>query len=261
MPTRMPKISIVTPSYNQAGYIEDNIRSIIEQNYDNVEYIIVDGLSTDGTIDILNKYKNNDRISKIIIEKDNGQTDALIKGFNHCTGNIYGWINSDDMLEPNALSIIAQQFKENANIDILVGNLMVIEADGKEVGIWPRKQMNNEDWQNMTQGIGQPSVFFTSSAYKAIGGLSPDLEYSMDYDLFMRFGIGNYQFRYINNVLARFRVHSESKSFALPYKQWIEDFKVFRRNCGKIFSLFYYWRVRGIISTVIKSSIFKNRKW
>ncbi len=254
-------ISLVTPSFNQCDYIEDTINSIVGQDYPNLEYIIMDGASTDGTVEILNRYKDNKRIAKIISEKDNGQTDALIKGFNLCTGDVYCWINSDDLLEKDALRVIAELFMEFPQIDVLVGNLMVIDAVGNDVGIWPRTKMKNNDWHNMPQGIGQPSVFFRSRVYKEIGGLSSDLEYSMDYDLFMRFGLRGYHFYYIDNVLAKFRIHEFSKSIALPYKQWKEEFKVFRRNSGNAFSRFYYWKIRGIISKIIRGKLLRNRKW
>ena len=257
----LPLISVITPSYNQGKFIELTIRSVIEQNYKKIEYIIVDGASDDETISVLQKYRNHPRIKNIISEKDKGQTDALIKGFNNTSGDILCWLNSDDMFVPGSLAKIAELFSLDSDIDVIVGNLMVVDSEGKEVGMWPRRFMSNSDWLSLPQAIGQPATFFTRRAFDTVGGLDPQFEYSMDYDLFMRFGIYGLKFRYIDDVLSYFRVHEESKTMMLPYKLWKDEFKVYRQNGGPLFSKFYYWKIRGILSTIIKSKLFRNRKW
>ena len=257
----LPKISIITPSYNQGDFVEATIHSIIDQDYENLEYIIVDGASKDKTKEILQKYLGHPSITEIISEKDKGQTDALLKGFRIATGDIFGWINSDDLLAPHALPQVADLYDRDPSIDILVGNLVVIDSAGREVGLWPRKKMTNADWRNLPQAIGQPCTFFTRQAYEKVGGLNSNLEYSMDYDLFMKFGLQNCRFHYVDEILAFFRVHDSSKTMALPYRQWKEEFKVFSQNGGNKVSPFYYWKIRGIISTIIKSKIFRKRKW
>jgi glycosyltransferase involved in cell wall biosynthesis len=259
-----PLISIVTPSFNQGCFIEETIKSIISQNYNNFEYIIVDGASKDNTIDVLERYNGHNKIKNIIIEKDNGQTDALIKGFNLCSGKIFGWVNSDDMLTKNALEIVANNFINRAHIDILVGNVMWINKTGQEIGVWPRKILSNDDWYHMPQVNGQPSTFFTKRVFDEVGGLDRTLDYSMDYDLFMRFATHGCNFCYIDDILSYFRVHDNSKTtqtISLPYKQWKEDFRVFLKNGGSLFSGFTYWKIRGILSTIVKTKILKNRRW
>ena len=196
-------------------------------------------------------------LTKIISEKDKGQTDALVKGFNLCTGDIYGWINSDDMLTEGALSTVAQHFIHNPEIDILVGKQISVDEKGKRYGVQYRRCMNQKDWRERTQLIGQPCTFFKASAYKAVGGLNPQLEYSMDYDLFIKFAINGFKYFYIEPVLALFRFHTTSKTVALPYKLWREEFQVFRTYGGKFFSPFYYWKIRAMISWVIKRKVLK----
>jgi len=252
-----PKISIITPSYNQGKFVKETILSIIDQNYPNLEYIIMDGNSTDETIDVLNSFKNNKHITKIIVEKDKGQVDALVKGFKMATGDILGWINSDDKLEDGALNKIANKFMTDPNLQILVGLQRNIDENGKSLGIAKRKIMLNEDWLRMPMSINQPPTFFRSEVYKSIGGINPNLEYSMDHDLFMRFAKNKYNWAYIDEVLAQFRYHSNSKTVALPHRQWKEEFKVFKMNGGKKFSPFYYWKFREIMSFIIKQKILK----
>lgn len=253
----MPKITVITPSYNQGKFIRETILSIIEQNYSNLEYIIVDGNSTDETIDILNSFKNDKRITKIIVEKDKGQVDALLKGFKMATGDIFGWINSDDKLEEGALSKVATKFITDHNVQILVGLQRNIDENGRSLGIAKRKIMSNKDWLRMPMSINQPPTFFKSEVYRSVGGLNPILEYSMDYDLFMRFAKNNYKWKYIDEVLAQFRYHSNSKTVSLPNRQWKEEFKVFKMNGGNRYSPFYYWKFREIFSFIIKQKIFR----
>lgn len=255
MDSRYPKISIVTPSYNQGQFLEETILSIINQDYPNLEYIIVDGASTDNTPDILERYAHHPRITRMISEKDKGQIDALIKGFSLCTGDILDWINSDDLLEPGALSIVAQHFRANPEIDVLVGHQFVIDENGKQYGISRRVKVTREDWLKRHPGIQQPCTFFTASAYKAVGGLNPDLEYSMDYDIFLKFAVGGFKFAYIEPVLARTRYHDSAKSITLPYKLFLQQFKVFHAAGGKIISPYSLNYLRGILCWFFKYKV------
>jgi glycosyltransferase involved in cell wall biosynthesis len=255
------KISVVTPSYNQGKFIDSAIRSIISQDYSNLQYVICDGASNDETLQVLNTYRTHERIENIVSEKDKGQVDALIKGFQSVNGDILCWVNSDDMLAPHALNTVNTLFTSNPDIDVVVGNLMVIDADGKELGMWPRKMMQNKDWFSLPQAIGQPATFFSRKAYDAVGGINPEYHYSMDYDLFMKMGLRGFKFHYTDDILAYFRVHQDSKSMALPHKLWKEEFRIYFSHGGRLLSGFTYWKLRGIISILIKSKIFHNRKW
>ena len=127
-----PKISIITVSYNQGQFIEDNIKSVISQNYPNLEHIIIDAVSTDGTLDVLHKY---DKHLNWVSEADRGQSDGLNKGFKKATGDIIGWFNSDDRLPPNALKYVSEFFKNNPEEIAVVGDQKLIDTNGVEIKI------------------------------------------------------------------------------------------------------------------------------
>ncbi len=259
---RNPKISIVMPSYNQADFIEEAIESVLQQSYRNFELIIVDGLSKDGTAEKILQYQGHPNVSKIVIEKDKGQVDALCKGFNYCTGEIYTWLNSDDSFAPGAFQKVADNFEENNSIDVLNGELDVINEHSKFIARWPRKKISNKRWLHSPQPIGQPSTFFKSEIFKKVGGIEPTYEYSMDYDLFFKFALADAKFQFIDDSLACFRVHAKSKTMALPFKQWKEEIKVFYKLSNKkILSGFYYWKFRGIAGTVIRQYLLRSRKF
>lgn len=260
MKTKKPKISIVTPSYNQGKFIEKTILSIISQNYSNLEYIIVDGASTDKTKQILAKYARHPRIKRIISEHDNGQTDALIKGFKECTGDILGWINSDDLLGENVLATVAQTFRDHPRADVVVGKLEIINSRGKHIKICQRKEMSRRDWLTTTMFIQQPCTFFTKRVYDGVGGLDPKLEYAMDYDLFLKFVLSDKRFYYINDVLASFRLHDSSKTVALPWKQSLENVRVFLKYSRKPLAPFYYFEIKKILAWLIKQKILGRKK-
>jgi glycosyltransferase involved in cell wall biosynthesis len=256
------KISIVMPSYNQATFIEESIESILSQSYRNFELIIVDGLSTDGTIEILKRYEGNKHIKKIIVEKDKGQTDALDKGFKYCSGDIFTWLNSDDTYAANAFQHVVDTFTSDPSIDIVNGELNVINETSGIISRWPRRKISNTAWMHYPQTIGQPSTFFTARLFKQVGGINPNYNFAMDYDLFFRFALSNARFFFSNETLANFRVHSQSKTMALPYKFWKEEIKVFYTLSNKkLLSGFYYWKFRGILGTIVREKVLNSRKF
>lgn len=156
------KISIVTVSYNQAEYIEDNIKSIIDQNYPNVEHIIIDACSTDGTLEILKKY---DKFINWTSELDSGQSEGLNKGFKKATGEIIGWINSDDKLAPGALQKVAKFFQENPEEIAVVGDQAVIDVNGNRLRIRKSRAYNFDYLLNQSSSITQNSTFFKREVF------------------------------------------------------------------------------------------------
>lgn len=262
MRQKQPKISIVMPSFNQAHFIEEAIESVLQQDYPNFELIVVDGLSTDGTIEKLKQYEGHPQIAKIIIEKDKGQSDALAKGFKLCTGQILAWLNSDDVYAPGAFQHIASLFEQHQDCHVINGELNVIDEKSEWVSLWPRRTIKEHQWMHFPQPIGQPSTFFTSEIYRKVGGVNAVLRYAMDYDLFFRFVLAGANFHYTNNVLANFRVHDSSKTMSLPYKFWKEEIQVFYRLSNrKIVSGFYYWKFRGILGLLVRQYILKSRRF
>ncbi len=205
----LPRITIVTPSFNQGEYLEQTIRSVLEQGYPNLEHIIMDGGSTDGSVDIIRRYA--DRVSYWHSTPDEGQADAIAKGFEMATGDILGWLNSDDILMPDSLFTVARKFPSKGNGVALAGGLILIDESGEpfKVGIPSRRRY----WRTMLlggHGVGQMATFWSKEAWDNTGGVDKTLLYAFDYDLFIKLRrIG--EFKLIANYLAGFRRHSTQK--------------------------------------------------
>lgn len=185
-----PKITVVTPNYNQAAYIEETIKSVLNQNYPNLEYIIIDGGSTDGSVEIINKYE--DQLTYWVSEKDNGMYDAINKGFYASTGEIMCWINSDDILWEDSLNFVANLFQSNDNLNWLQGLPTVIDEKGEI--IFQRKPIANVDYfyffkhEEDFSFIQQESTFWTRKLWNEAGGeLNVKYKLAADFDLWMRF--------------------------------------------------------------------------
>ena len=222
--TQLPKITIVTPSYNQADFIEETILSIINQNYPNLEYIIIDGGSTDNSIEIIKKYQKH--IDYWVSEKDYGQSHAINKGFARATGDILNWINSDDVLCENALLKIGESYLNRKN-----DNLIIIgsgyEIDEKSMITQERKALHNIDsnsnlYINIVGKPIQQSIFFSKKINNEVGGINPLIRYPMDIDLYFKFGFLEPEIIIIDNFLASFRKHSNSKTVSQDYKMLLE---------------------------------------
>jgi glycosyltransferase involved in cell wall biosynthesis/ADP-heptose:LPS heptosyltransferase/ubiquinone/menaquinone biosynthesis C-methylase UbiE len=205
----LPAISVITPSFNQGKFIEQTIQSVLNQNYPNFEHIIIDGGSSDGTIEILKKYPH----LKWVSEKDNGQSDALNKGFGLAAGDIIAWINSDDWYEPNTFITVAKFFKENQYKNIVMGDCNLVDENGKIFNHIINAERGFEELNNykVARSIPtQPAVFFRKKLLEESGLLDINLKYVMDYDLWMRFAKKN-RFFHINQTFANYRFHKEAK--------------------------------------------------
>ena len=139
----LPKVSIVTPSFNQASFLEQTLRSVLEQDYPNLEYIVIDGGSTDGSVEIINKYA--DQLAYWQSQPDQGQTDAINQGFAHATGEILAWLNSDDLLLPGAVSAAVRALEEHPEAAMVYGDALLINAQGKTIGKFPAAQTDYRD--------------------------------------------------------------------------------------------------------------------
>ncbi len=223
-----PKISIVTPSYNQGKFLEETIRSILLQNYPNLEYIIIDGGSTDESVDIIKKYEK--KIQYWISEKDDGQSDALIKGFNKSTGEILNWINSDDILHPKALYHVAKAFMENQEISFVHGKNGIISKASQHIGFMPHPYDSLEIRYLYEMPYGQQSCFFKSVIYFKTGGINGKLRFSMDYDLYVRMHLLGVKSLQISNLIGSYREHVDTKTHNLE--------SIMRHENGVVFTTF-----------------------
>ena len=202
------KFTLVTISYNQAEYLEEAINSVLQQEYKNIEYIIVDPGSTDGSRKIIKKY--SDRITKIILEPDNGPADALNKGFKYATGDIYGFLNSDDLLMPGAISTVANEFLKYPNIDVISGSCMIINDKSSVIRRAFSDNFNKYMSAYSACILIQPSTFFKSAAYLSTNGFNPENKSNWDSELYIDMALKNAKFKNIDNLLSCYRVHKQS---------------------------------------------------
>jgi len=216
-----PKISIITPSYNQGQYLEETILSIINQNYPNLEYIIIDGGSNDNSIEIIKKYEKY--LAYWVSEKDEGQSDAINKGLEKVTGDVFNWINSDDYLEKDALNKIASAYLQNKDAKAFCFGLSHLYGEKKI----PFLKINNPE--DKTQCfcdpvINQPATFYHRDAIQQFGKLNPHLHYCMDYEWWLKFMfIYGTSAIYVNEEkIAVFRMHAASKTSSSHIK-FIDD--------------------------------------
>ena len=248
-----PRISIITPSYNQAGFIDKTIQSVINQDYPNFEYIIVDGGSTDETLSILKKYGNKIRW---ISEKDNGQSDAINKGLKMATGKIVAYLNSDDTYNANTLKKVAIFFKNNPEKKWVYGKCRIINKESSEIRrpiTWYKNWLLKKySYPKLISEnfISQPATFWRKELHKEFGYFDRNEKFCMDYEFWLRIG-KKYPAGVINNYLANFRYHSDSKSGRVDKKQFQDELRLAKKY-GKghgIFLLlhrFNYYKITSV---------------
>lgn len=213
MITRLPKISIIVPSFNQGQYIEQTILSIISQNYDNIDLIIIDGGSSDNTVNILQKYNSN--ISYWISEPDSGQADAINKGLSRASGEIFNWINSDDYLEPGSLQKIGTYFLDNPDKQVLCGfTRCFFDFDNSTSHVYRMGIKSSPTATILNVEMNQPGTFYRTSIVKYLGGLNKSLRYVFDNELWFRYltkyGLG--KIGLTDSLFTNFRLHKDSKT-------------------------------------------------
>jgi glycosyltransferase involved in cell wall biosynthesis len=214
-----PKISIVTPSYNQGQYIEETILSIINQNYPNLEYVIIDGGSTDNTIEIIKKYEKH--LAYWVSEPDKGQSDAINKGLAKCTGEVFNWLNSDDYLAENSLFLIGEAFLSQ-DCDVFSGKMRLFSGNTQQqLGVWGPTPTFPSIAKTLGSSLNvQPSTFFRLDKVKSLGGINNQLHYTMDQDLWYRYLLtfGGDKVKKTTEILVNFRIHNDSKTVSQTIK-------------------------------------------
>ena len=233
----MTRISIVTPSYNQAPFLERTILSVIEQDVPGLEYIVVDGGSTDGSRAIIERY--TDRIDGWVSEPDRGQTDAINKGFARATGDVIAWLNSDDTYEPGALREALAYLDDHPEIGMVYGEANFIDENDRVIGRFNARQTDFERLMRGAVYVPQQASFFRRELWEQVGPLDPDFYFAMDYDLWVRLSKVS-RLQYLpGRVWANFRLHSGAKTIANDVRCWPEMLAVHRREGGSPFSIIH----------------------
>jgi hypothetical protein len=222
--SQWPKISLVTPSYNQASFLLHTLWSVWQQDYPALEYIVQDGGSRDGSVQILEQHAV--KLTRWVSEPDAGLGDALQKAFQVCSGEIMGWLNSDDLLMPGTLKRVAIYFAEHPEVDVVYGHRILVDEDGKQVGHWtlPRHDTELNQWVDY---IPQETLFWRRSVYEKVGGIDGSFRFAVDWDLILRLQKAGAVFRRMPYFMGCFRVHEQQKSQA-------EQSSVGSEECGRL---------------------------
>jgi glycosyltransferase involved in cell wall biosynthesis len=217
VPSPAPRISIVTPSLNQALFLEFTLRSVIEQNYPDIEYMVQDGGSSDGSVEILKRYER--LLTRWESLQDRGQAHAINLGFAHATGEIMAWLNSDDLLLPGTLNYVADFFNQHPDVDVIYGHRILIDEMGREIGRWILPP-HDEEAIRWADYVPQETLFWRRRIWKVIGGaVDEDFEFAMDWELILRFQEARAKFVRLPRFLGAFRVWPDQKTQKAMEKQ------------------------------------------
>lgn len=221
-----PKISVVTPSFNQARYIGATIESVLSQRYPNLEYIIIDGGSSDGSVEVIERY--SEYLAHWVSEPDDGQTDALVKGFDRASGEIMCWLCSDDLHEPHTLREVAETFARNSRWQVVYGDSLWMDEHGRPIR--PKKEIgfNRFIWTYDHNYLPQPSTFWRRGIYEKVGGLDVRMNLAMDADLWSRFA-EHAELHHVPRLWSRMRYYPEQKNLRLRDKSDAEDLLIRNR--------------------------------
>jgi glycosyltransferase involved in cell wall biosynthesis len=206
----MTLVSIVTPSYNQAAFLEQTIRSVLEQEGSELEYFVVDGGSTDTSVDIIKRYAN--RLTWWISEKDSGQAEAINKGMKRARGEIVAWLNSDDALLPGAVAAAVQAFASHPEATMVYGDTRAVDGENRILNVLHYRQLSLEDLLCF-QIIGQPAVFMRRTAFEAAGGLDTSYHFMLDHQLWIKLALQG-EIVHVEQMWAAARYHPQAKNRA-----------------------------------------------
>lgn len=240
----VPRISLVTPSLNQGRFVGETIRSVIEQAYPNLEYVVQDACSTDGTADILHGFIGEG--VDLRIEPDTGQADALNKGFSRTTGEVMGYLNSDDLLVPGCLGTVARYFNDNPDVDVIYGNRLIVDENGHEIGRWILPGHDSRVLR-FVDYVPQECMFWRRRIWDRVGAdFDENLHFALDWDLILRFMDAGAVFAHLPELFGIFRVHGEQKTQAYYLERGAREMAELRAryadDAGVLQSLVLHWK-------------------
>lgn len=257
-----PLVTIVTPSYNQGQFLERTILSVLQQDYPNIEYIVMDGGSKDNSAEIIRKYA--DKLHYWTSEKDKGQSDAINKGWKMANGVYCSYLNSDDELSPGAVSAIVKGFEEHPEVGVVYGDYTFIDEDNKVIAEGKGHQVDFKQLlvHGQMPAIAQPSSFYRTDLVRKINYIDDGLHLSMDFDLLVRLA-REAPMIYIPRLISLFRLHGSAKSTTLAKRHWHESLKV-RMKYNKLYSwkailMYIRFRVFNLLPVSWQNVFRKNR--
>lgn len=227
---RLLMLSIITPSLNQGSFIERTIQSVLTQDFTDFEYFIIDGGSKDETLTILKRYSHQLRF---ISEPDQGQANAVNKGLAMTTGEIIGWINSDDIYYPNTFKKIITYFNANPKIDVVYGKANHIDELDQIIDLYPTQEWDICELKKSCF-LSQPAVFWRRRLLNQIGKLDETLNYCMDYEYWLRLALQNISFGYLDDILSGSRLHSSTKTLREPFNATLETMTMLKQKLGTV---------------------------
>jgi len=252
-----PRISLVTPSYGQAGFIGRTLRSVFDQNYPNLEYFVQDGASGDGTVEILEQY--NGHLAGWDSRPDSGQSEAINRGFERTTGEIMAWLNSDDMLLPGALATVADYFNRHPDIDVVYGHRLLIDENDRQVGRWMLPEHDNEvlSWADF---VPQETLYWRRRIWDKAGGrIDQSFRFAMDWDLLIRFRDAGARFARLDRFIGAFRIHPHQKTSAVMGEVGFQEMnRIRKRVLGRVPS---GTEVRKAVAPYIARHVMTDLAW
>jgi len=258
--TDHPLISIVLPSFNQGHFLGCTLKSILDQQYPNLELIVVDGGSQDDSLDIIKA--NSEHINWWVSEPDKGQAHAINKGMARATGEILAWLNSDDCLMPGALHRVAAQFMKSGDVDVVYGHRVLIDEEGNDVGKWVMPG-HRRFILTYADFIPQETMFWRADLWQKVGGkLDESFHFAMDWELIRRFVDANAKFKLIPAFLGQFRIHEMQKTSANIESDGFREMEIIRQRCRQRFSshpalqnLYYLMQRAGFYSFAVRARL------
>ncbi len=218
---------MVTPSYQQGAFLDNTIRSVLSQRYPRLQYVVQDGGSTDDSVAIIKRYAK--QLHAWSCSSDDGQAQAIVRGFTRTDAPVMGWLNSDDMLLPGALKTVGEFFRDHRDVDVVYGHRIVVDAQGRQVGRWvlPRHHWSGITWRDF---VPQETLFWRRSIWDRVGGIDTSFRFALDWDLIIRFHQAGAKFVRIPRFLGAFTTHPAQKSLAARDTTGKHEFERIRKH-------------------------------